>query len=591
MLPCSTSTPFPSYIIEIEDDSDECPTRSIRSGSDVHAERSDGLEGAVLDGRYLIEAQIGRGGMGDVYLARHHWLDRQFAIKVLRPPLGVNPKMRKRFASEAECSGRLSHPNLVSVVDFGETPDGLLYLVMEFISGCPLTQVIAAEAPLPQSRVIGLLRQICQGLAHAHDAGLVHRDLKPSNILIDSSNDGDDVRIVDFGLARSADSAVTQQLTSVGFVLGTPRYMAPEQASGEDIDHRADLFALGLVTYEMLCGLSPFKGDSVEVVKQNLCHTPPQIAERVPGLIVNEELERIVHKLMEKDPAARFQSAHSVIEALDALEVPVRYRGDTHDTVVVRDPAGSDDSALPWWVWRPWLGASIALVCMLACGLAVAAWRPAPPAGISAAGADSRRAMASMMHRSMPAGERIMGMSFDGFHGSMMVPQLTEKAPTTAAVAAQTGPAAPAPVPARAEPPQPRPAPAEVGAVASAAQPNASVPKRAAQARPNVAAKRRDPSPATTSPGPVEVRARRSAARDGVEELSRLHREVGEQLGRLAEKRPGAATAALRDAYFSISISDGLRNPALQPKLIGELRQLRREIRRELRRGQRRAAD
>jgi serine/threonine protein kinase len=236
---------------------------------------SDPLLGSELAGRYIMEELVGEGSMGLIYRARHTCLPRCFAVKILFGDLIADPRMRIRFAQEAALASRLSHANVVPVVDFGRSAGGLLYLVMDFIEGEGLGELIAREAPLDPLHAIGLSRQLAQGLAHAHRRGLVHRDFKPNNVILERHEDAPAMpRILDFGLAistRERDDA-PGRLTEIGYILGTPIYIAPEQVLDHVVDHRADLFALGVVMYEMLAGVPPFDGRPVEIAHKNVIH-------------------------------------------------------------------------------------------------------------------------------------------------------------------------------------------------------------------------------------------------------------------------------------------------------------------------------
>jgi protein kinase-like protein len=296
--------------------------RCPRDGALLRELATDPLVGTVLADRYLIEALVGEGGMGIVYRARHVRMSRRFAIKVLFGDFALNPKMQARFAREAEAASRLSHPNLISVLDFGDTPDGLLYLAMDFAEGPSLHQLILREAPLDGQRILRIMEQLCQGLAHAHDKGLVHRDFKPENVIVTRDDDGGEVaRIVDFGIAMLLDPLeAPSRLTTDGLVLGTPAYMAPEQSTNSEVDHRADLFSLGLILYEMLSGVMPFEGPAIVVARLNLASDPPPIIERVPGLSVDPLLEALAFRLMSKDPEARPQTAREVLRIVELID-------------------------------------------------------------------------------------------------------------------------------------------------------------------------------------------------------------------------------------------------------------------------------
>ncbi|MBA3397952.1 MAG: protein kinase [Deltaproteobacteria bacterium] len=284
----------------------------------------DKLIGEVLAGRYQIEARIGEGAMGAVYKAKHVKVGRTFAVKVLHRKLLEDHKVAQRFEREAELAGRLRHPNVVGVVDVGETPDGLRYMVMDFALGEDLATLLN-EAPMPPERILHLTKQMLEGLFHAHEAGLIHRDFKPENVIVERDDHGTEVpRIVDFGIAILREggdsSSATGRLTTNGLVLGTPHYMAPEQAVADPIDHRIDLFALGIVVYEMLCGKLPFDGSGAEVARANLLLDPPRISERVPYLEVDPLLEAFARRLMDKKRELRPATAKIARDLLDLIE-------------------------------------------------------------------------------------------------------------------------------------------------------------------------------------------------------------------------------------------------------------------------------
>jgi serine/threonine protein kinase len=287
-------------------------------GAALQALTGDPLIGHLLADRYVIEELLGEGGMGRVYRARHMRMSRRFAVKVLFGDMAADAKARTRFSREAEAVSRLNHPNVLSVVDFGETDEGLLYLVMDYIEGRELHQLLAHEAPLPTQRALEFLRQLARGLAHAHERDLVHRDFKTENVVVTRSGDEELARIVDFGIAAVGEMMEpNQRLTTEGMVLGTPAYMSPEQSTGEEVDERSDLFSLGVMLYEMLCGRLPFDGTAVTIARAHLAAEVPAIATRVPGLRPDARLEAVAMRLMAKDPSDRFQSARALLAHLD----------------------------------------------------------------------------------------------------------------------------------------------------------------------------------------------------------------------------------------------------------------------------------
>ena len=261
-------------------------------------------------GKYEIVALLGRGGMGEVHKARDPVIGRHVAIKTIPAEVVADEWLRQRFEREAQSAGNLSHPNIVTIFDFGEA-EGRLFIVMELLEGRDLKDLIGDREPFSLGAQLALMEQICDGLAYAHLQGFVHRDLKPANIHV--LPDGV-VKIMDFGLARPNSSKMTQ----VGALLGTPHYMSPEQVRGETADARSDVFSLGVVFYELLAGRRPFDADSVHsLLMQVLNETPEPLRARVPGLPA--DLTRVLERAMAKEPARRFAHAGEMREALRAV--------------------------------------------------------------------------------------------------------------------------------------------------------------------------------------------------------------------------------------------------------------------------------
>jgi tetratricopeptide (TPR) repeat protein/tRNA A-37 threonylcarbamoyl transferase component Bud32 len=269
---------------------------------------------ATLADRYRVDRELGAGGMATVYLAedlKHH---RQVAIKVLRPEL-ASAMGPERFTREIEIAARLQHPHILAVYDSGEA-NGLLYYVMPFVEGESLAGRIARDGALPTDAAVRILREVADALGYAHQRDLVHRDIKPDNILLS----GQHALVADFGIARAAHDA-GERLTATGLALGTPSYMAPEQASGEQLDQRADIYALGVVAYEMLAGEPPFRGSTAQmVVSAHLTETPKDITKHRPSL--PPALGAMVMRCLAKHPADRPQTADEVLRALDSLGTP-----------------------------------------------------------------------------------------------------------------------------------------------------------------------------------------------------------------------------------------------------------------------------
>ena len=283
----------------------------------------DSLEGSVLDGRYHVERLLGEGGVGRVYLARHRFIDKPVALKVLRSGIAGSREALDRFLTEARAASTIGDAHIVEVSDFGELSDGSRYLVMEFLDGVSLAEVVRG-GPLPLPRLLWICRQIADGLSAAHRAGIVHRDLKPDNVmLVRRGAEPDFVKILDFGIAKvTAPEGAREPLTQAGAVFGTPHYMSPEQAAGTLVDERADVYALGVMMYEMLSGRVPFDAEVVaSVLSQHLYKAPTPLTQASSRADISPELERLVMKCLEKDPPKRFASMAELERALNALIV------------------------------------------------------------------------------------------------------------------------------------------------------------------------------------------------------------------------------------------------------------------------------
>ncbi|MEO7097425.1 MAG: serine/threonine-protein kinase, partial [Polyangiales bacterium] len=280
------------------------------------ADRPDALLGRVFDERYEIRTALGQGGMGTVYRGWQLSVDREVAIKVIHPKLASDRTAVKRFLREARLSSRLSQPNIVNVYDFGQTQDGILYLVMELLRGHTLARELDGMRALPLRRVTAIALQVCDALDSAHAQGIVHRDLKPGNIVILDEPPGRDlIKVLDFGLAKSLAADTTSQVTNTDAIIGTPLYMPPEQIDGKPSDHRADLYSLGCVLYQMVTGRPPFLKDTSNLVlAAHVNDPPPPLAHEVPSLIATTIL-----RLLEKDPQRRIGSAREVRAAFQEL--------------------------------------------------------------------------------------------------------------------------------------------------------------------------------------------------------------------------------------------------------------------------------
>lgn len=273
----------------------------------------DPLAGRVLGDRYQLDEQIGRGGFGAVYRARHLTLDRQVAVKI---NLHLHrPDLIARFKREARVMTRLRHPGCVTLLDYGEEPDGLIYMVQEFIDGISLGKVIEANGPFTVPRAARVVDQLLAALAAAHKVGIVHRDIKPSNIMLVDQHGEEEVRVLDFGIAKIFDSEFDEtRLTDSGRVIGTPAYMSPEQIRSHEVGPTTDIYSTGVLLYHLLTGRKPFSGSSVfDIYRQHLETPPPAAADHLP-----EPFEHVIHRAMAKDPADRHPSAEAMREALAA---------------------------------------------------------------------------------------------------------------------------------------------------------------------------------------------------------------------------------------------------------------------------------
>jgi len=282
----------------------------------------DPLVGMVLAGRYVVQKRIGEGGMGLVYEGLHRDIDKRVAIKVLREDLSRRPEVVARFRQEARSASRIGHEHIVDVSDFGETTRGASYFVMEYLDGEDLGHVLGREATIAAERACAIVLQCCRALSATHAKGIVHRDIKPENIFLIRRDGIDDfVKIVDFGIAKMSDietdGAPGRKLTKTGMIFGTPEYMSPEQAAGKELDHRVDVYALGIILYECLAGRVPFEGDTfMGVLTQHLFAEVPPIDELNPNAKVGRELDLVIRKALAKDPDDRYEDTDELAEAI-----------------------------------------------------------------------------------------------------------------------------------------------------------------------------------------------------------------------------------------------------------------------------------
>ena len=280
-------------------------------------DRASTLSGQVLDTGYQVLKKLGEGGMSYVYLAREVATGKEVAIKVLAPKLATDRSSVERLRREAGLAMRLDHPNVCRIMRLGESEDGLIYLVMPFLPGELLSDREVKGGPMELAKGIDVLRQVCAGLHHAHELQIVHRDLKPENIMLVLEDGGHDRAVVmDFGLAkeRRADPAIAK-LTATGIILGTPEFMSPEQIRGKPLDGRSDIYALGIVGFEMFTGKLPFRGrNAQEMMIARLRDQPVQLRQLRPDL--SEKLERALGRALAANPDARYATALEFAHAL-----------------------------------------------------------------------------------------------------------------------------------------------------------------------------------------------------------------------------------------------------------------------------------
>jgi len=279
----------------------------------------DDRVGQLIDGKYTVLGLLGAGGMGTVYRALQHSMERAVAIKLLRRALSEDITQVKRFLQEAKGLSGLNHPNVITLFDFGQTDEGELYLVMELLEGEPLSDILDRSGRMETTRAVSIISQVLDALYAAHDHGVIHRDLKPDNIFVvkGAGRMGEFVKVLDFGIAKMNTLGAEDSITRTGNVCGTPQYMSPEQAMGDDVDARSDIYAVAIVLYEMLTGKPPFDGDTaMKVMLQQVNDMPPLLAEMSPPVHVPPQLETALRQGMAKEASERPTSGTQFKELL-----------------------------------------------------------------------------------------------------------------------------------------------------------------------------------------------------------------------------------------------------------------------------------
>jgi hypothetical protein len=487
--------------------------------------------GKVLDGKYRLDSFLSQGGMGGVYKATHVMLGKTVAVKLINPELVTSPEVVRRFQREARAATALNHPNIVAVFDLGQTAEGTLYIAMEFVDGPSLKSAITSGGPMAPARAVTLMRQIGNALSIAHRNKIIHRDLKPQNIMLARSDDGQEIaKLVDFGIAKTFDEAT--QLTMAGDAIGTPHYMAPEQAAGQPVDARSDLYSAGIILYEMLSGEVPFNDTSAPAILiKHLQEIPLPPSVKNPKVTIPPALEAIALKCLEKTPAARFQTADELCAALDqaATSIPGAAPGTSSMLsqatlpIAAAGTKGADDLK----VAPAWAAATAPMAAAPA--PAATARLAASPAGAQAAPAtktsgDTRPTVvpaaqqpppvaAPGVHAEKPSSSKgllfvaAVVVAMLGVAGYLYMQQQRDGQPPQATTAAENQSTAPAASPAMApeqSAPSPGAPPVETASAPILTAPAAVVPPPTAQSPSAASAARPSPSSvvATPSPGP-----------------------------------------------------------------------------------------
>jgi serine/threonine protein kinase len=313
-------------------------------GGPLAPSSEDPLLNRVLSERYRILKKLGEGGMGVVYLAEHVVIEKKIALKILFPDLTRRSDLVQRFMQEAKSASRIGHENVIDITDFGQSPEGYVFIAMEYLVGQDLGQLLKASGPMPWPRVQPIVLQIVKALRAAHERGIVHRDMKPENVFVLPRDEGREfVKVLDFGIAKVLGlDEDAPRLTRTGMIFGTPEYMSPEQAQGQQIDHRVDIYAVGCILYHMLTGDVPFRAESfMGILSKHMLEMP--IAPSVRNPAIEPRVEALINRAMEKDPSKRFQTMGEFVEAL----VPLGYIPDMSGAIAMSAARPLPPAAVP----------------------------------------------------------------------------------------------------------------------------------------------------------------------------------------------------------------------------------------------------
>jgi serine/threonine-protein kinase len=482
-----------------------CPADGARTEELVSVAPPDTLLGTVVDGRYRIEQRIGEGGMGVVYRATHVVLRKPFALKLIRGDQATDPSIVERFVREARAASGIGHPNIVNINDFGTMADGSVYLAMEYLNGVTLAQAMSA-GPIPFARAISIFIQIAGALEAAHEQGIVHRDLKPENIfLLRESNEHEFVKVLDFGIAKVKNAAA--KITRTGLVFGTPHYMSPEQAAGQPVDHRSDIYSLGVIMYQVLAGELPFTAETLmALMTKHMFEPAPSLRDL--GYEVPSALDALVGRCLQKKPELRHSSMReleadlrrvqlspvseprslsiSIAASLGASAPPAAFTAtsETLEAALLSDVAQDEDDEpiavpkqRPVWLWA----VAVGLLVMLALSLGVRRWQAQPAAATSgdhpSAAGGAAPASAAELPRGLSAPDTQQPTAAEAPPAAAAMPAAEETAATEVAP-----PAAAAPAKAVVHTPAARKAAAPAPAVR--AEPMKSAPRAKSTAKP-----------------------------------------------------------------------------------------------------------